>query len=47
MLEDERSRAEVFQPLPFHYVEVAHVLFTQAKSCFGDQLYQVTPLLWR
>ena len=41
VLDDERSRAEVFQELPFHYVEIAHILLTQSKDTFGDSLHQV------
>ena len=43
MLDDERSRAEVFQELPFHYLEIAHILLTQTKDTFGDSLHQARP----
>ena len=30
----------VFEPLPYHYLEVAHLLFTYAKDSFGADLVQ-------
>ena len=42
VLEAERSTAAVFQPLPFRYLEVAHVLLTDAKDSFvADEYYKV------
>ena len=44
VLEAERSTAAVFQPLPFRYLEVAHVLLTDAKDSFvADEYYKVVP----
>ena len=37
----ERDRSDAFQPLPFHYVEIAHLLFTHAKDTFGGDFYRV------
>ena len=43
----ERQDASAFQPLPFHYVEVAHFLFTAGtdgnlpQEVFGDDLARV------
>ncbi|KDD73094.1 hypothetical protein H632_c2544p0, partial [Helicosporidium sp. ATCC 50920] len=40
----ERQEASVFQPLPFHYIEIAHFLFTGdrdealAASVFGQHV---------
>ena len=42
ILEKERETAAVFQELPFHYVEIAHVLLRHARDCFED-LYRVCP----
>ena len=40
LYEQERDTAAVFQELPFHYVEIAHILLRHAKDCFSD-LYKV------
>lgn len=40
VLEKERDTAMVFEPLPYHYLEVAHLLFTYAKDSFGADLVQ-------
>ncbi|KAK9822624.1 hypothetical protein WJX81_000075 [Elliptochloris bilobata] len=45
VLEGERNRPEKFQALPFHYQEVAHLLFTHAKDSFGGDLVQVQDLV--
>lgn len=37
----ERDRSDAFQPLPFHYIELAHMLFTHAKDTFGGDFYRV------
>lgn len=43
VLELERQDASAFQPLPFHYIEVAHFIFQSgvedalAKEVFGDE----------
>ena len=43
----ERQDASAFQPLPFHYIEVAHFLFTSGtdgnlpQEVFGDDLARV------
>ena len=39
VLEAERSTAAVFQPLPFRYLEIAHVLLTDAKDSFSAEEY--------
>ena len=45
----ERQDASAFQPLPFHYVELAHFLFTAGtdgnlpQEVFGDDLARVRP----
>ena len=39
VLEAERSTAAVFQPLPFRYLEVAHVLLNDAKDSFSAEEY--------
>jgi hypothetical protein len=38
VLELERQDASAFQPLPFHYIEIAHFLFQEvmAREVFGD-----------
>ena len=41
ILEKERENAAVFQELPFHYNEVAHLLLRHARDCFED-LYRVS-----
>ena len=43
VLEAERSTAAVFQPLPFQYLEVAHVLLNDAKDSFtAEEYYKVS-----
>ena len=43
VLELERQDASAFQPLPFHYIEVAHFLLQEgvhemlAREVFGDE----------
>ena len=39
----ERDRSDAFQPLPFHYIEIAHMLCTHAKDTFGGDFYRVHP----
>ncbi|KAK9808298.1 hypothetical protein WJX73_009235 [Symbiochloris irregularis] len=41
----ERDRSDAFQPLPFHYLEIAHMLFTHAKDTFGGNFYKVHDLV--
>ena len=41
VLELERSTADVFQPLPFHFIEITHLLFVNARDTFGDDAYKV------
>ena len=41
VLHREKSTAAVFQPVPFHYLEIAKVLFAEAKACFGGDLVKV------
>ena len=41
VLHQEKSTAAVFQPVPFHYLETAKVLFAEAKACFGPDLVKV------
>ena len=41
VLHQEKSTAAVFQPVPFHYLEIAKVLFAEAKACFGPDLVKV------
>lgn len=44
VLAEEEAHEAIFQPLPFHYIEVAHLLLRHAKEAFeeGDNtLYQV------
>ena len=41
VLQQEKSTAAVFQPVPFHYLETAKVLFAEAKACFGPDLVKV------
>ena len=31
----------MFQPVPFHYLEIAKVLFAEAKDCFGADMLKV------
>jgi hypothetical protein len=40
--DQERDSSAVFQEMPFHYIEVAHLLVRHAKDCFED-LYRVDP----
>ena len=42
MEELERDRSDAFQPLPFHYIEIAHLLFTHAKDAFAGDFYRVS-----
>ena len=44
VLAEEQAHEAIFQPLPFHYIEVAHLLLRHAKEAFeeaDDALYQV------
>ena len=41
VLHQEKSTAAIFQPVPFHYLESAKVLFAEAKACFGPDLVKV------
>ena len=41
ILDEEKSTAAVFQPVPFHYLEIAKVLFAEAKDCFGADMLKV------
>ena len=43
--DEERQNRGVFQPLPFHYIEVATVLFRDAKDTFGENLYRTQSLV--
>jgi GINS complex subunit 2 len=45
VFEDERQNRGVFQPLPFHYVEIATLLLRDAKDTFGESLYNVQTLV--
>lgn len=48
VLAEEEAHEAIFQPLPFHYIEVAHLLLRHAKEAFeeGDNtLYQTANLL--
>lgn len=45
VLAEEQAHEAIFQPLPFHYIEVAHLLLRHAKEAFeegNDVLYQVS-----
>ena len=45
VLAEEQAHEAIFQPLPFHYIEVAHLLLRHAKEAFeeaDDVLYQVS-----
>ena len=41
-LEEEKNTAAVFQRLPFHYLEIAKLLFTNAKESIGIEFLKVT-----
>ena len=41
-LEEEKNTAAVFQRLPFHYLEIAKLLFTNAKESIGTEFLKVT-----
>ena len=43
VFDQERDHGEVFQELPFHYLEIAEVLMRQAKEDFSEDLYKVRP----
>ena len=45
ILDEEKSTAAVFQPVPFHYLEIAKVLFAEAKDCFGADMLKVYPMV--
>ncbi|KAK9811560.1 hypothetical protein WJX72_005917 [[Myrmecia] bisecta] len=45
VLELERSTAQVFQPLPFHYIETSRLLLENARDTFGENAYQVRDLV--
>lgn len=45
ILDEERSTAAVFQPVPFHYLEIAKVLFAETKECFGADMLKVCTVL--
>jgi hypothetical protein len=40
VLAADRRTGDVFEELPFHYLEIAHLLFTHAKDSFGADLQQ-------
>lgn len=45
VLAEEQAHEAIFQPLPFHYIEVAQLLLRHAKGAFeesSDVLYQVS-----
>ena len=45
VLAEEQAHEAIFQPLPFHYIEVAHLLLRHAKDAFqegDDVLYQAS-----
>ena len=45
VLEAERSTAAVFQPLPFRYLEISHLLLKDANDTFApDEFYKVVLL---
>lgn len=44
LYDQERDTAAVFQELPFHYIEIAHLLLRHAKDCFSE-LYKVKNLV--
>ncbi len=37
VFEAERRTSSVFQEMPWHYLEVAHLLLTSAKECFSSK----------
>jgi hypothetical protein len=41
VLEEEKRDSFVFQPVPFYYIEIAHVLLNQATDEFGADWYKV------
>ena len=45
LLDEEKSTAAVFQPVPFHYLEIAKVLFAEAKDCFGADMLKVSVIV--
>ncbi|DBA85871.1 hypothetical protein WJX77_008571 [Trebouxia sp. C0004] len=48
VLAEEQAHEAIFQPLPFHYIEVAHLLLRHAKEAFeegNDVLYQTANLV--
>lgn len=48
VLAEEQAHEAIFQPLPFHYIEVAHLLLRHAKDAFeegDDVLYQTANLI--
>ena len=45
VLAEEQAHEAIFQPLPFHYIEVAHLLLRHAKEAFEEGnhvLFQVS-----
>ena len=42
VLEAEQNHQAVFQPLPFHYIEISKLLLSQAKDTFGEADENVT-----
>jgi hypothetical protein len=45
VFEAEKQTSSVFQELPWHYLEVAHVLLTNAKECFPSVKEHIEVLL--
>lgn len=44
-LRKERESEADFQPLPFHYIEIATALFKHAGECFGEHRQRIEELV--
>jgi hypothetical protein len=42
VLDEERSSSAAFYPLPFHYIEIAHLLFQYCRDGFGPDFEEVS-----
>ncbi len=41
LYDEERTTPAVFQPVPYHYIEVSRQLLMFAKDCFGANFHRV------
>ena len=44
LYDQERSMAAIFQPVPYHYIEISRLLLMFAKDSFGSDFHRVGSL---